>query len=53
MLLVAAALFDWRSVGIGALMVFCFTMLFGLPVWAATVAEEVEAERDQDQKDGA
>jgi hypothetical protein len=52
-LLVAAALFDWRSVGIGALMVFCFTMLFGLPVWAATVAEEVEAERDQDQKGGA
>jgi len=52
-LLVAAALFDWRSVGIGALMVFCFTMLFGLPVWAATVAEEVEAERDQNQKGGA
>ena len=52
-LLVAAALFDWRNVGIGALMVFCFTMLFGLPVWAATVAEEVEAERDQNQKGGA
>jgi len=34
-------------------MVFCFTMLFGLPVWAATVAEEVEAERDQDQEGGA
>jgi hypothetical protein len=52
-LLVAAALFDWRSVGIGALMVFCFTMLFGLPVWAATVSEEMEAERDQDQEGGA
>lgn len=52
-LLVAAALFDWRSVGIGALMVFCFTMLFGLPVWAATVAEEMEAEREQNQKGGA
>jgi len=46
-LVVASAFLAWRLVGIGALIVFAWMALLGLPVWAAAVEEEVDEERER------
>ncbi len=46
-LLVAAVALQWRIVGIGALLVFAWMVLLGLPVWLAAVEDDVADEHRQ------
>ncbi|MBT8207233.1 MAG: hypothetical protein HKN07_09535 [Acidimicrobiia bacterium] len=44
---IAAAFLDWKLVGVGALGIFAYLALLGLPFWVAAIEEEVETEHDQ------
>jgi hypothetical protein len=46
-LLVAAVALQWTAVGIGALLVFAWMVLLGLPVWLAAVEDDVADEHRQ------
>lgn len=44
---IAAAFLDWKLAGLGALAIFAWMALLGLPFWAAAVEEEIETEHDR------
>lgn len=44
-MIVVAALFDVRLLGVGAVIVFAYMALFGLPVWLASMEDAVEDEK--------
>ena len=46
-IVVASIFFQWKAVGIGALLLFAWMILIGMPVWLATVKDEKEIEREQ------
>lgn len=46
-LVVASIFLEWRAVGIGALLLFAWMILIGLPVWLATVKDEEEIEHER------
>src|SRR5690606_26301825 len=39
---VAAAVFDWRLLGVGAVLAVAYMALFGMPVWVASVQDAAE-----------
>lgn len=42
---VAAAVVDWRLLGIGAVLAFAVMALFGLPVWLASAKDAADDEK--------
>ncbi len=44
---VAAAVFDWRLLGVGAVLAVAYMALFGMPVWVASVEQAAEEEKER------
>lgn len=44
---VAAAIFDWRLLGVGAVLAVAYMALFGMPVWIASVEDAAEQEKER------
>lgn len=44
-MVVGAALFDLRLLGVGAVLVFAYMALFGMPVWLASMEDAAEEEK--------
>ena len=44
---VAAAVFDWRLLGVGAVLAVADMALFGMPVWIASVEQAAEEEKER------
>lgn len=42
---VAAMVFDWQYLGVGLLLALAFMMLFGFPVWLASIEDAAEAKK--------
>lgn len=49
-MVVGAALFDVRLLGVGAVLVFAYMALFGMPVWLASVEDAAEEEKSRPQR---
>lgn len=44
---IAAAIFDWRLLGVGAVLAVAYMALFGMPVWLASVEDAAEEEKER------
>lgn len=49
---VAAAIFDWRLLGVGAVLAVAYMALFGMPVWIASVQDAAEEEKERELAGG-
>lgn len=44
---IVAAVFDWRLLGVGAVLAVAYMALFGMPVWLASVEDAAEEEKER------
>ena len=43
----AAIFLDWQFVALGGLLIFCYMLLIGGPIWVASIEEKEEAEHER------